>query len=389
MLKTRNTLSFLLALLMMLSLASAAFAGENDQIDGDGEEPRALNVALYKSIPYYFTFEKTVETCWKEQHPEVKLNFVSWNSYSGEVPDDLDAFVFDAQSLDAFVRKGYLLSLSEEDIQDYDDLIPSAMEGCRADGKICAVPQMLCTDLLFTRKDDDSLKDVQNLEELYNALGDSGLLMDKGSPVSTVVVYLQALVDGTQLYTHEYPPIEEGALSTEAIESLEMLRDMHQVEDTPNGSGKFYYAQRFAEGMGEAYLGYSEAMDVMGENASEMDFRLISMTDDENIPLFYVDAAAINAKISDEKKALAIDFLNMITGKDLMVKASMNDGDPRYLLPARYSTYDALAQEYPIYVGLKEIATVPNACVFRIQPDGDAYIDEFAEKADLLPSLTK
>jgi len=101
------------------------------------------------------------------------------------------------------------------------------------------------------------------------------------------------------------------------------------------------------------------------------------------------DAAGINAKISDEKRELAFDFLNMITGKDLMVKASMNDGDPRYLLPARYSTYDALAQEYPIYVGLKEIATVPDACVFRIQPDGDAYIDEFAEKADLLPSLTK
>ena len=127
----------------------------------------------------------------------------------------------------------------------------------------------------------------------------------------------------------------------------------------------------------------------MGENASEVDFRLISMTDDQNIPLFYVDAAGINAKISDEKKALAFDFLNMITGKDLMVRVSANDGDPRYLLAARYSVYDALAQEYPIYAGLKEIATVPDACVFRIQPDGDAYIDESVAKADLLPSLTK
>lgn len=112
------------------------------------------------------------------------------------------------------------------------------------------------------------------------------------------------------------------------------------------------------------------------------------MTDDNNIPVFYADAAAVNAKVSDEKKALALDFLNMITGKDLMARVSVNSGNPLYLLAARYSVYDTLASDYPVYAELKKIASVPNACVFRIKPDGDAYLEESAKNADLLPSLS-
>ena len=350
-----------------------------------------LNVSLYKILPNYDSFEETVEECWKEKHSEVKLNFVDWNCYSGEVPEDLDVFVFDATSLDAFVGKEYLLALSEEDIQDYHDLIPSFVEGCRVNGVIYAVPQILCTDLLYTRKGDNALKDVENIGELHDALRNSGLLLDKESPIIQVAMYLQALTDETQRYTDHYPPIEEGMLSSEAMTSLELISDMHQTdpEGVPEDSGWYYYARRFAEGMGRAYIGYSESMDVMDENASDMDFRLFSMTDDKDIPLFYVDAAAINAKVSDEKKALALDFLNMITGKEMMVRASANGGNPRYLLATRYGIYDALASDYPIYAELKNVATVPNACVFRIKPDGDAYLEEAAKHVGILPSLVE
>ena len=139
--------------------------------------------------------------------------------------------------------------------------------------------------------------------------------------------------------------------------------------------------------MGRADIGYSEAMDMMGESASEMDFRLFSMTDDENIPVFYMDAAAVNAKISDEKKALALELLNMITSSDTLVRVSMNKGDPRYLLLARRSVYDTLASDYPIYKEMKNVATVPNAHVFRIKPDWDEYLEEADKNKDLLPSL--
>ena len=171
-----------------------------------GSKPVVLNVSLYKMIPDYDSFEKTVGQCWKEIHPEVELNFTDWDCYSGTVPDDLDVFVLDAMSLDAFAEKDSLLTLSEEEIQDYDDLIPSFVDGCRVDGDICVVPQFLCTDLLYTRKDDAGLKNVKSIHELYEALDSSGLLLDKQSDDLGICMYMQALIDGTQQYTDQYPP---------------------------------------------------------------------------------------------------------------------------------------------------------------------------------------
>ena len=387
---TKNRLAAVLTFMIVLCM-SVCLAGFDDKAVFGAEKTVTLNVSLYKVLPDYDSFEKAVEECWKEKHPEVKLIFSDWDCYSGVAPDDLDVFVFDTTSLDTFAKKGYLLNLSREEIRDYEDLIPSFLEGSRVNEDIYAVPQLLCTDLLYTRKDDEDLREVQNIKELHDALGSSGLLMDKEEAAIKVVMYLQALVDEKQQYTDCYPPIEEGKLSSETIESLELIRDMHQSddEDVPEDSGLYYSAGRFAEGMGRAYIGYSETLDVMGESASDMDFRLFSMTDDPDIPVFYVDAAAVNSKVSDEKKELALDFLNMITGKDLMVRALANGGNPKYLLAARYSIYDTLASDYPIYGDLKKIASVPNACVFRIKPDGDAYLAEAEKNADLLPSFSE
>ena len=377
-----------LTIVICLSVSFITFADTGALTSADQE---VLNVSLYKVLPDYDSFEEIVEECWSEMHPEIGLNFVDWDCYSGEVPEDLDVFVFDTTSLDAFAQKGYLLALSAEDIQDYDDLIPSFMEGCLVYGTFYAVPQILCTDLLYTRKDDDDLKNVQNIDDLYDALGSNGLLLDKESSISRIAIYLQALVDETQHYTDHYPPIEKGTLSPGAISSLEMIVDMRQTdsEGVLEDDEWYYYARRFSGGMGRAYIGYSESMYVMGDNASEMDFRLFSMTDEKDIPVFYVDAAAVNAKVTDEKKELALDFLNMITGKDMMVRALVNGGNPRYLLATRYSIYDALASDYPIYAELKKVALVPSACVFRIKPDGDAYLEESAKHVDLLPPLSE
>ena len=161
---------------------------------------------------------------WKEKHPEVELNFENWDCYSGEVPEGLDVFVFDTISLDSFAERGFLLALSEKDIQDYNDLIPSFVEGCRVNGTLCVIPQFLCTDLLYTRKKDADLKNVQNIDDLYSVLGDSGLLLEKHSFTSKIGLYLQALIDEKQSYMDQYPPIKEGELSPIATDSLEKMR---------------------------------------------------------------------------------------------------------------------------------------------------------------------
>ncbi len=197
------------------------------------------------------------------------------------------------------------------------------------------------------------------------------------------------MIDDEGNYRDSYPPIEEGQLSSGAMDALMGMKEMleRDPEGVPEDSGWYYYAQRFAEGMGRAYVGYSEAMDVMGDAAEGMRFRLFSMTDDRDIPVFYTDAAAVNARISPEKKALAIDLLNMITGREVMTAASKDPDHPRYLLWTRYSVYDELASGDPIFGRLKEIVSVPEVYVFRIKPDGYTYLKEAKKNVGFLPDL--
>ncbi len=383
--KPKHTLYIFLAVILCMVICLVILK------TGNTPEPVTMNVSLYKVVPDYDSFKKTIADRWKEKHPEVELNFENWDCYSGEVPEGLDVFVFDTISLDSFAERGFLLALSEKDIQDYNDLIPSFVEGCRVNGTLCVIPQFLCTDLLYTRKKDADLKNVQNIDDLYSVLGDSGLLLEKYSFTSKIGLYLQALIDEKQSYMDQYPPIKEGELSPIATDSLEKMRKMHLTDSEGDleDESRFYYARKFAEGMGRAYIGYSEAMNEMGESASDMDFRLFSMTDSKNIPVFYVDAAAINAKISDKKRALALDLLNIITGTDALTRAIANDSDPQYLLAARYSIYDALKSDYPIYKDLKNVASVPDAFVFRIKPDGNDYLEEAEKNKDAMLPLMK
>lgn len=118
-----------------------------------------------------------------------------------------------------------------------------------------------------------------------------------------------------------------------------------------------------------------------------MDIRPFSMTADRDIPVFYVDAAAINAGINERKKPLALELLNMITGGEFMARVSANGGSPRYLFSARCSVYDALSPEYPVYARLKEIAMLPDARVFRMKPDGTSYMEQAKKRADVLPAF--
>ena len=164
------------------------------------------------------------------------------------VPDDLDVFVFDAINLDVFADAGSLLPLSEEDIEDYDDLIPSFMNGCRIDGTIYAVPQLLCTDFLFTRKSDTGMSEIKSIDGLYHALGDSGLLTDYRSDRTKVILYLQALIDEAQVYMDTYPKVEEGTLSERAVLSLAQIRDLRDTdpEGVVDKNDRYYYARRFS-----------------------------------------------------------------------------------------------------------------------------------------------
>lgn len=200
-------------------------------------ENLTLNVALYPIIPDLEKFESDVARSWEAEHPDVELQFVDWSCYSEDPPDDLDVFVFDSIFLSEFIEKGYLKPFPEEKIRNKEDLVPFALEGCREDGVLYAVPQLLCTHFLYTRKGDAELADVGDIVTLYEKIGDrklqteipeenEGLLIDMSGGTTKVVMYLDAQIDCNNAYT-EYTDLSDRDMpSEEAVDLLILMRKM-------------------------------------------------------------------------------------------------------------------------------------------------------------------
>ena len=110
-------------------------------------------------------------------------------------------------------------------------------------------------------------------------------------------------------------------------------------------------------------------------------FHRFSLSDGDDIPVTYADIASVNAGIGAEKRELAVELLNILTGRETLVaasSASQEDPVPQYLLIARESVYDELAEEYPVYGKLKAIASDPDCRVFVVRPSGREVIEQAA-----------
>ena len=387
-------------LVVALSLSAALAVGSFPAAPAAAEKD--LCVALFSYVPDSSRFEKAIRQEWEKVHPEVSLTFADWDGYHDEPSEDLDLFVFDAIFLSHFVEQGYLLPIPEEEIQEKEDLVSFAMEGCRVDEVAYAVPQILCTNLLYTRKEDEKLSQVDDIESLYGILGDqmaeeeipsaggNELLIDMSRGTSKVSMYLDALCDVNQAYSayEETPDMENTAL--DAIHSLRLLCQMggaDQVQYEPEDGDAYVRARWFAEGIGRAYIGYSEAMSAMGDYVSQVDFRPFSYAKEENIPLMAADVVGVCGSIQEEKKPLAFELLNILTGEAVMVSALSPDeehAESQYLLPARASVYDWLSESLPAYGKLKDIVLNPENRLFLMGSNARAFI---SQAKSILPGL--
>lgn len=356
---------------------------------GDTED-LTLRVSLFPIVPDMEGYKNAVVSSWEAEHPDTKIEFVDWYCYGEDLPDDLDVFVFDGIFLSEYLEKGYLLPVPEEALQDTEDFIPFAVEDLRDNGTFAAVPQLLCTSLLYTRKGDTELTDVADTVTLYEKIGDrktqseipeenEGLLIDMSGGTTKVTMYLDAQIDRSNEYT-EYPDLpDQEIFSGETLDLLRLLVKMGgeaQVRYEPEDDELYVRGKWFAAGKGRAYIGYSEEMSVMGDAVNDMDFRLFSYSDKGGVPLFYVDLAGVNAKISDDKKELAYELVDLITSEETMKKVVMPDesSHPQYLLPARIHIYDQLGETFPVYEELKTIVRNPENRVLRIGSNAYTYI---------------
>ncbi len=339
-------------------------------------------------VPDQERFYTAIGNEWNARHPDVPLEFVDWDCYTGEIPEGLDVFVFDAIFFDPFLKQGRLLPLSADEIENREDQFDFALDAAAADGKYYGIPQMLCSDFLFTRKNDTEMAEIDSIPELYQVLGkadpneaipseNEGLLINITDEAAAYIMYLQALVDAEQTVDRaKLLPIDPDHLSAEAVDSMTMIRDMAGIARMSwiqeDSSQPFNSGKAFVEGIGRAYINVSESMARMGDAAQNMDVRLFSMTDDKDIPLLFVDYAGVNADISEEKKDLAVELLNVITSTEVMVNAlspAVPGQNYQYLLPARKSVFDAVSEKDQLYAQLRDIITNSDIRLYFIPYD--------------------
>ena len=357
-----------------------------------------IDVALYPYVPDMARFRDVVSSEWEKIHPDIDLHFADWDCYVSAPEPALDVFVFDGIYLTSFVNEGYLLPISDEMIQNKEDIFPFALEGCKCNDTIYALPQLLCTDFLYTRKDDTALCDVSDVTKLYDILGDrkersvipkenEGLLIDlSGGLLTKTMMYMDALMDERQEYTDYSELPETSNLSSNALAQIDALWKMggeKQVEYQPDNNDTYIRARWFAEGKGRAYIGYSEAMAAMGDYADNVTIRRFSYGTKKDIPLFYTDMVGINSKISEEKKELAFELANILTSEKVLTEMNTpttEDDYPQYLLTARESVYDTLGKSYPIYNTLKEIVDSTDNHVYRLGNNAGQFLENMEKE---------
>jgi thiamine pyridinylase len=370
----------LIGLLILLLMSAGCFA----------ECITSLNVALYGYVPRYEQFKKVVAGKWKQENPNVALNFVDWDCYSSDPDQSLDVFVFDSTFLKYFVEKGYLLPLNPKDIQNKKDIIDFSLEGCRYNGKYYGIPQIGCSNLLYYRNNDYSLKHVTNIDDLYKILGDNtsgeipppnntGLLIDLAGGTTCACLYMETVID----VTRDIDPIlpDPDNLNPDAINNLRKLVKMAgtvQAQYEPDPYESYQRASWFAEGSGKAYVGFAESMWKMKDYANLVDFKLFSYGKTPDIPVFYVDIVGVNSHIKDcYKKTMAIKLANTITATDTMIdclKPTAEDPYPQYLIPLRQSIFANLENDFPIYKKIHQLIKNDKIYTFRLGPDSRQWL---------------
>lgn len=162
-----KTVSILL--LVVLTVVMTGFSKQEAKVQN---HKLTLEVALFPYVPDRVRFQEAVSDAWKREHPDVSLHFADWDCYASDPDPSIDVFVFDGIYLSSFVEEGYLLPIPKEKIRNKEDIIPFALKGCISGGKFYALPQLLCADFLYTRKDDAGLSDVSDIDTLYKRMGD-------------------------------------------------------------------------------------------------------------------------------------------------------------------------------------------------------------------------
>ncbi|MBQ3968775.1 MAG: hypothetical protein II688_08815, partial [Lachnospiraceae bacterium] len=125
--------------------------------------------------------------------------------------------------------------------------------------------------------------------------------------------------------------------------------DAHESDDDTQ------VALAYDSGAGKGYIGFSESMRFLSKRMSGTSIKTISFSDREDLPRLYVDAVAVNSKVTGQRYDKCIELMNVIADSDVLSSISVQNGSPQYLLLARKTPYETLIKSFPLYEQLEKL----------------------------------
>ena len=261
--------------------------------------------------------------------------------------------MYDACMQESILENEWIMPIKEKAVQEPEDIFPFALEGAKKDGSLYGIPVFLCGNFLIYDRECGQLAAAEHLTDLA---GEEGILVINSEYSSNRSQYaIEVLAD--TLGEANPPAVEDMEETLALVDRLAI--DAHRRDDDAQ------VAKAYDTGEGEGYIGFSESMSLLEERADWTGIKAVSFSDRENVPRCYVDVAAITAGTKGRQYDKCVKLMNVMAEAEVLAELSRHDGDPQYLLIARKSPYAQLAEQFPLYAELEELAADEKNQVIR------------------------
>ncbi len=327
----------LMAVVLLAVLLFCAPAG--------GEEPAdTLTYAVYPYLPDAAYYRELIEARWAELEPGIRLVRAEWNCYHDAAPEGIDVVMYDASERDRLIADGWIRPISPEAVWEPEDIYPFALEGVTAEGGLYGIPVFLCGNFLIYDREWEALAAAEHLTDLADEI--EILVVNSDARSNRRQYIIETVADARGEANPSAVRGEEGVLVL--LDRLAI--DSHQHDDD------FQVAGAYDAGEGRGYIGFSESMRLLRNRMDRTWIKAVSFSDRENIPRLYTDAAAVTAGVSGPRYEKCLELMNVMAEAGVLTALSVQDGSPQYLLLTRKSAYPPLAERFPIYARLEELA---------------------------------
>jgi thiamine pyridinylase len=347
---------------------------------------RSLVVSLYPAIPQATEFYTQLERAFETRNPLIDLviKVVPTDSYydptGGILHETADVYEVDCVLLDDFIQQKKIQPYPATYSLNQADCLPATQVVYKA-ARLYAVPHWLCGNFLIYDKADQAIQQSSSFAQVVAALGNpttpaSGLLIDECGKLTLGEFYVNALYDQLDDLATVLTYCRPDNLNPAAVQLLNQVPDLTYKEwgrDADYHEKNAFYPKQYGIGNGRAFVGYSESLYSILDQAQNACSREERCVTSENIALKlwtfgeakpttagWLDALALDAKLSGQKLRDAQQFVAFLTGKE-MYYAALKPAPytpPRYLLPPyrQYYTDTALTNHARLYRQLEPLA---------------------------------